>query len=140
MTSARPDRTRLRFVTVPRGLHHVNLSVPDDGAPTMGEWLVTMLGYREVEAGPEIRTMVEGMGRRVWWFEADDGHQVHLSPGPDHAVVASAHTAIRCDDQLDATVARLEAGGFSTRTIAFDGDRHAFVTDPAGNLWELVGP
>jgi catechol 2,3-dioxygenase-like lactoylglutathione lyase family enzyme len=125
---------------MPRSVHHVNLSVPEDGAEAEAEWLVAMLGYRAVDGGPEVRAMVEGMGRRLWWFEADDGSQVHLSPNPEHAVVPSAHTAIRLDEELDACLARLAEGGFECRTVAFDGERHVFVTDPAGNLWELVGP
>lgn len=125
---------------MPRSLHHVNLSVPEDQAPAEAEWLVTMLGYREVPGGPEVTAMVENLGRRLWWFEADDGHQVHLSPNPDHAVVPSTHTAVRLDDELDAALDRLGAAGYEARTLSFDGERHAFVTDPAGNLWELVGP
>ena len=123
-----------------KSVHHVNLSVPEDCARTEGDWLVEMLGYREVPGGPEVTALVEKMDRRVWWFEADDGSQVHLSPNPDHAIVSAAHTAIRLDDDLDPCLARLEARGFDARTVAFDGERHCFVTDPAGNLWELVGP
>jgi catechol 2,3-dioxygenase-like lactoylglutathione lyase family enzyme len=125
---------------MPRSVHHVNLSVPEDGAQTQADWLVSMLGYQEVTGGPEITEIVEKMGRRVWWFEADDGSQVHLSPNPAHAIVPSVHTAIRLDADLDPTLERLDAAGFETRTTAFDGERHAFVTDPSGNLWELVGP
>ncbi len=136
----RSPGTLTTLLRMPKSVHHVNLSVPEDGATTEGEWLVSMLGYREVQGGPDINALVEKMGRRVWWFEADDGSQVHLSPTPDHLVVSAAHTAIRLDDELDPCVGRLEAGGFPTRTIAFDGERHIFVTDPAGNLWELVGP
>ena len=124
---------------MPRSVHHVNLSVPEDGAPRVGEWLVNILGYTEVSGGPEITELVEKMGGRLWWFEADDGSQIHLSPNPDHAVVARAHTAIRLDD-LDTTLERLGNAGFDHNTTAFDGERHAFVADPAGNLWELVGP
>ena len=124
---------------MPKSVHHVNLSVPADCARTEGDWLVEMLGYREVPGGPEVTALVEKMDRRVWWFEADDGSQVHLSPNPDHAIVSAAHTAIRLYDDLDPCIGRLEGGGFETRTIAFDGERHVFVTDPAGNLWELVG-
>ena len=69
-----------------------------------------MLGYREVDGGPDITALLEQMGRRVWWFEADDGSQVHLSPNPDHSVVSAAHTAIRLDDDLDPCIGRLEAG------------------------------
>lgn len=120
------------------GVHHVNLSVPADGVPAMTDWLVGVLGYRPVPGGPEITALVEGMGRSLHWFEAADGHQVHLSPTDDHAVVPNAHTAVRVDD-LDAVVGRLGARGVEVRTMAFDGDRHAFAADPAGNLWELVG-
>jgi catechol 2,3-dioxygenase-like lactoylglutathione lyase family enzyme len=125
---------------MPRSVHHVNLSVPEDGVQTEADWLVEMLGYREVNGGPEITEMVEQMGRRLWWFEADDGSQVHLSPNPEHAIVSRVHTAIRLDDELDAALGRLGEAGFEHRTTAFDGERHAFVTDPSGNLWELVGP
>ena len=72
---------------MPRSVHHVNLSVPEDGAQTEADWLVAVLGYREVTGGPEITEIVEKMGRRLWWFEADDGSQVHLSPNPAHAIV-----------------------------------------------------
>ncbi len=125
---------------MPRAVHHVNLSVPEGQAETEAGWLVEMLGYRAVEGGPEITALVEALGRRLWWFEADDGSQIHLSPNAEHAVVPSAHTAIRLDDDLDACLSRLEGRGFECRTTAFDGERHVFVTDPAGNLWELVGP
>jgi catechol 2,3-dioxygenase-like lactoylglutathione lyase family enzyme len=124
---------------MPRSVHHVNLSVPESEPQAEADWLVEMLGYREVPGTPEVTAMVEEMGRRLWWFEADDGSQVHLSPNAEHAVVPSAHTAIRLDDDLDPTLDRLGGAGFECRTIAFDGERHVFVTDPAGNLWELVG-
>ena len=125
---------------MPSAVHHVNLSVPVDGVPAMTSWLVDVLGYRPVPAGPEISALVASMGRELYWFEADDGHQVHLSPSAEHAVVANAHTAIRCDDALDAVLALLADRGLEPRITAFDGERHAFVADPAGNLWELVGP
>jgi catechol 2,3-dioxygenase-like lactoylglutathione lyase family enzyme len=125
-------------------LHHVNLCVPptvrdDAGSERAGTdaeraWL-ELLGYRRIEAGPEISAMAQ-----VHWFEADDGTQVHLTPDAAHAPSKVAHTAIRLDDELDATVARLEAAGHTCNTIAFDGDRHVFAHDPAGNLWELIGP
>jgi catechol 2,3-dioxygenase-like lactoylglutathione lyase family enzyme len=125
---------------MPRSVHHVNLSVPEDGAQTEADWLVEMLGYREVSGGSEITEIVEKMDRRLWWFEADDGSQVHLSPNPEHAIVPRVHTAIRLDGDLDPALGRLGAAGFEHRVTAFDGERHAFVTDPSGNVWELVGP
>lgn len=125
-------------------LHHVNLCVPpmlDDpsgvarpGTEAETEWL-ERLGYRSIESGPEIAAM-----GTVHWFEADDGTQVHLTVDPEHRPSGRAHTAIHLGDALDPTVARLEAAGHPCNTIAFDGDRHVFATDPAGNLWELIGP
>jgi catechol 2,3-dioxygenase-like lactoylglutathione lyase family enzyme len=116
-------------------MHHVNLSVPEDGAPAEAAWLVDVLGYRRADPGPDAG----GLGAR-WWFDGDDGAQIHLSPNADHAPSGRAHTAIRLDDQLDAVVGRIEAQGQECRSMTFDGDRHVFATDPAGNLWELVGP
>jgi hypothetical protein len=110
----------------------VNLSVPEDGAQTEADWLVEMLGYREVTGGPEITEIVEKMDRRLWWFAADDGSQVHLSPNPDHAIVARVHTAIRLDADLDPALSRLEAAGSSMMTAL---TASAFVTDPSGNVW-----
>gem|GEM_PF-863317 len=125
-------------------LHHVNLCVPTTvrdatGAECPGteaerSWL-EMLGYRSIEAGPEISAMAQ-----VHWFEGGDGTQVHLTIDPEHSPSQIAHTAIRLDDDLARTVARLEAAGHPCNEIAFDGDRHVFANDPAGNLWELIGP
>jgi len=125
-------------------LHHVNLCVPptlrdgagdeQPGTDVERRWL-EMLGYRRVDAGPEISAMAQ-----VHWFEGDDGTQIHLTVDPEHAPSARAHTAIRLDEALDPIVARLETAGHRCNTIAFDGDRHVFANDPAGNLWELIGP
>ncbi len=116
-------------------MHHVNLCVPEGGAEAEGEWLVEILGYRRAEPGPEVSRF-----GTLWWFEADDGHQVHLTVDADHRPSGRAHTAVRLDDALDGVVSRLEATGTSPRAMTFDGDRHVFTTDPAGNLWELIGP
>ncbi len=120
-------------------MHHVNLCVPTevggrDGAEAEGEWLVTVLGYRLAVPGPEAAKL-----GALRWYEADD-HQVHLTVDPEHQPNGRAHTAIRLDDALDGVVERLEAMGQTPHAITFDGDRHVFTNDPAGNLWELIGP
>jgi len=119
-------------------LDHINLSVPEsvgDVAGTEAEegWLQA-LGYARVQPGPDASQL-----GALWWFAADDGTQVHLTVDPNHSPSASAHTAIRLDGALDATITALEAAGHRCSTISFDGDRHVFATDPAGNLWELIG-
>ena len=120
-------------------LDHINLSVPEtvgeaSGTDAEAVWLAA-LGYRRAEPGPEASQL-----GTLRWFEADDGTQVHLTVDPNHSPSATAHTAIRLGDALDATITCLEASGHRCSTIAFDGDRHVFATDPAGNLWELIGP
>jgi catechol 2,3-dioxygenase-like lactoylglutathione lyase family enzyme len=123
---------------VPR-LDHINLSVPETvgdapGTDAEAAWLAA-LGYHRATPGPEASQL-----GTLDWFEAGDGTQVHLTVDPNHQPSAAAHTAIRLDDALDTTVTALEASGHRCTTIAFDGDRHIFATDPAGNLWELIGP
>jgi catechol 2,3-dioxygenase-like lactoylglutathione lyase family enzyme len=117
-------------------MHHVNLSVPDDSAQVVADWLVDVLKYRPVTPGPDAKQFPV----TLWWFEADDGSQIHLTPNAEHRPNAPAHTAIRLDDALDATLARLRDDGQECMAIEFDGERHAFANDPAGNLWELIGP
>jgi catechol 2,3-dioxygenase-like lactoylglutathione lyase family enzyme len=117
-------------------MHHVNLSVPEGGADAEAAFLVDLLGYRPAMPGPDAAKF-----GTLWWFDADDGTQVHLSVDPEHRPSARAHTAIWLDDELDPALDRLAAAGYRPSTsLEFDGDRHVFVTDPAGNLWELVGP
>lgn len=116
-------------------MHHVNLCVPEDGADAEAEWLVDVLGYRKADPGPEAAKF-----GTLWWFEADDGHQVHLTVDPEHRPSGRAHTAIRLDAALDGVIGRLEARGLTPHAMTFDGDRHVFANDPAGNLWELIGP
>jgi len=121
-------------------LDHVNLCVPpaigdEEGAAAESMWLCDVLGYRRVEPGPEANQF--GV---LHWFAADDGTQVHLTVDPGHRPSARAHTAVRIGDALDATVLRLEAAGRGCTTLEFAGDRHVFTDDPAGNLWELIGP
>ncbi len=125
-------------------LHHINLSVPPTVADAAGtehsgtdaerRWLET-LGYHRIEPGAEIAAMTQ-----VHWFEGDDGSQVHLTVDEHHAPSKLAHTAISLGEALDTTIAQLEATGVRCNTLAFDGDRHVFANDPAGNLWELIGP
>ena len=117
-------------------LDHVNLCVPEGGIEAETTWLVDILGYQRAEAGPEI-TRLAGS---VYWFEADDGTQVHLTVDPEHHPSKRAHTAIYLGDDLDAVIRKVEATGQEPFSITNDGRRQVFANDPAGNLWELVGP
>ncbi len=116
-------------------LDHVNLCVPTDGVPKETWWLVDVLGYQPAEPGPEASRF-----GRLHWFAAEDGTQVHLTVDAEHRPSRRAHTAIHVGDLLDEIVTRVESSGQETKAITFDGGRHVFATDPAGNLWELIGP
>ncbi|HSO96625.1 MAG TPA: VOC family protein [Acidimicrobiia bacterium] len=116
-------------------LDHINLCVPEGGVDAEIRWLVDLLGYRRAEPGPEIARLGP-----LYWFEADDGTQVHLTIDAEHRPSKRAHTAVDLGDQLDPVIARVEASGQETFSIANDGRRQVFATDPAGNLWELIGP
>ena len=53
-----------------------------------------------------------------WWFEADDGSQVHLSPNPEHAIVSRrAHRDPPRRRPRPRASAGSRAAGFENRTI-----------------------
>jgi catechol 2,3-dioxygenase-like lactoylglutathione lyase family enzyme len=118
-------------------LDHVNLCVPEDGVAAETEWLVEVLGYRGVEPGPDASKF-----GTLYWFEGEDGTQVHLTVDPEHHPSARAHTAVHLGDALDDVITRVEVttGQTPGAGLTFDGGRHVFAKDPAGNLWELIGP
>jgi len=114
---------------VPR-FHHVNLGVPVDGIEQETDWLVDVLGYRRLDAGPELAAM------GACWFEADDGSQVHLSGDAEHRAAARAHVAVVFDD-LDPVCRRIEGRGDDFTMSEGTGIRVLLCRDPAGNRWEL---
>jgi catechol 2,3-dioxygenase-like lactoylglutathione lyase family enzyme len=121
-------------------IDHINLSVPPEvdgqaGADAEASFLCDILGYEPVVPGPDAARLGD-----LRWFGASDGTQVHLTVDPEHHPSSRAHTAIRVGDMLDATIQRIKERGGESFAIEFDGDRHVFVNDPAGNLWELIGP
>ncbi len=112
--------------------HHVNLGVPPGGIDAESRFLVDVLGYRRM---PVPRGLED---RRVNWFEAADGSQVHLSEDPEHPAPARAAVAVVVGDGHDDVVRKLEAGGGEIRSgPGLESGRVAMCRDPAGNLWEL---
>jgi hypothetical protein len=76
----------------------------------------------------------------AWWYEDDNGAQVHLSADPDHRPAGRAHVAIGYGDGLDTVEERLRQRGVDCRRT----ERPEFppivmCLDPAGNRWELRG-
>ena len=112
--------------------HHVNLGVPPDGIRTEAQFLVDILGYRELDPPEEFRALAH-------WFEADDGSQVHLSEDPAHQPAARAHTAVDYGSDLVKVRDRLEGAGWEFTTFDRIGPQVIFCEDAAGNRWELRG-
>ncbi len=112
--------------------HHANLGVPVDGTAAEADFLVSVLGYRRLDAPKEMANF------NVHWFEADDGSQIHLSVDPEHAPAAKAHVAVVLGDDLDAVAERLRNRGIPNEHFDTpDGNHVVLCRDPAGNRWEL---
>jgi len=115
-------------------MHHVNLGIPP-GSFSDERAFLELLGYLAVDPGDGAK----GLGAKVW-FSGSDGAEIHLSTDPEHRPAARAHTAVWLDDDLVPATARLRDAGYELSERTFDGWRHVFTVDPAGNRWELVGP
>lgn len=112
--------------------HHVNLGVPVGGCEAEALFLTDLLGYQKVQLAPDAT-----VGR--WWFESDDGAQVHLSEDPDHRPAARAHVAIELGSALAGVQRALDESGVGYRTFDREDHQTIFCEDPAGNRWELRG-
>ncbi len=110
--------------------HHVNLAVAPDDIPAEITWIVTMLGYRDLQPGEE-----SGPSGRLW-FEDDGGAQVHLSTEAGHTPAASGHVALVMED-LELVAGRLAAGGVAMTRNETAERSVILCRDPAGHLWEL---
>jgi len=113
-------------------LHHVNLSIPVDGADAETAFLTDLLSYRPMELTP-------GTPPTALWFEGEDGTQIHLSEDPDHHPSTRAHVALELGDSLGALEERLEEVGLEYSARNGEKLRVVFCQDPAGNRWELRG-
>jgi lactoylglutathione lyase len=130
-------------------LHHAGVSVPD--LERSLAWYCEALGLR-----PGFRFEVPPIGLRGAFALGEGGTGVELlqkdgsGPGPHHKDPPSAnavhgfnHVCFRVAD-LDATYGRLIRCGagpvWDPRDSPEPGFRMAYVTDPDGNLIELVEP
>jgi catechol 2,3-dioxygenase-like lactoylglutathione lyase family enzyme len=141
--------TALHEDTALMRLHHAGISVPDlDRALT---WYCTALGLR-----PGYRFEVPPLGLRGGFALGDGDTGVELieksgavpgvpksDPPSANAVHGFNHVCFHVAD-LDAAYARVLAHGatavWDPRTAPEPGMRMAYVTDPDGNLIELVAP
>jgi catechol 2,3-dioxygenase-like lactoylglutathione lyase family enzyme len=131
------------------GAHHVGLSVSDLDA--MIAWYVTALGFAE-----EVRFEVPAAGISGAMLRRPDGTGLELLHHPDatqrppgdpgSAIRAGGygHWALSVDDVAAAHAELLRAGAhevWSPRSAPPPAHGSmSYVTDPEGNLLELVGP
>jgi catechol 2,3-dioxygenase-like lactoylglutathione lyase family enzyme len=113
-------------------LHHVNLSIPVDGADAEAAFLVDFLNYRRVELTPDTPPQAK-------WFEGEDGTQIHLSEDPDHHPSTRAHVALELGDYLPTLKGKFDTAGYEYIEYDAGNGPLLFCQDPAGNRWELRG-
>jgi catechol 2,3-dioxygenase-like lactoylglutathione lyase family enzyme len=113
-------------------LHHVNITVPDDGLPAETAFLVDVIGLRHLEPGVETPPTAN-------WFAVGAGVQIHVSLDANHRASERAHVALDYEDGLAALEHRITDRAVAYRALEDDTGRRLFLTDPAGNLWELRG-
>ncbi|MGW4600148.1 VOC family protein [Streptomyces sp. NPDC004457] len=128
--------------------HHVSLSVADLAAQEA--WYGDAFGLTEVEeriempeAGVRTAVLSDAAGLRVEFVERSGSSPVtHADPFAATSAQTFTHLALRVAD-LDAAFASLTAergaGAVSPPAPgATEGMRYAYVTDPEGNLLELI--
>jgi catechol 2,3-dioxygenase-like lactoylglutathione lyase family enzyme len=113
-------------------LHHVNLSIPVDGADAEAAFLVDYLNYERMELTP-------GTPPQAKWFAGEDGTQIHLSEDPNHHPSSRAHVAVDLGDSLNELRAKFDKSDYEYKTFDGGAGPTLFCQDPAGNRWELRG-
>ena len=111
-------------------IHHVALEVrPEDMAAEGEFWLAA--GFESVAAP-------EALGAGYDWYERE-GTQIHLMETVEPAVPPTrGHVAVVAPD-MEATVTRLEDGGFEvTEGRQLWGERRVKAVTPAGHVVELM--
>jgi hypothetical protein len=113
-------------------LHHVNLSIPVDGADAEAAFLVDFLHYERMELTPGTPTQAK-------WFEGADGTQIHLSEDPEHHPSSRAHVAVDLGDDLNDLRSKFDRSEYDYHIYEGPNGGVLFCQDPAGNRWELRG-
>jgi catechol 2,3-dioxygenase-like lactoylglutathione lyase family enzyme len=111
-------------------IQHVGLEIRrEDVEDAVAFW--ALLGFERVEPPSERLASIA-----VWVQRA--GTQVHLLFADDPVAPSRGHTAVVADD-YDATVARLEAAGFTCRPSGQDwGSPRCSVLAPGGHRVEIM--
>lgn len=122
-------------------LHHVQVSIPEDGEDRARQFYGAALGLTEVPKPPSLA------GRGGCWFRAFDGDavvaEIHLGVDSPFIPAKKAHPALVLDSAtaLEELGARLQAHGFDvswTERHTFEGYERFHCKDPFGNRVEIL--
>ena len=124
-------------------LHHVQVSIPQDGEDSARRFYGAALGMTEVPKPPSLA------GRGGCWFRAFDGDavvaEIHLGIDSPFVPAKKAHPALMLDSvqELENLGARLEDNGFEVSWAdrhTFEGYERFHAKDPFGNRVEVLSP
>ena len=124
-------------------LHHVQVSIPQDGEDSARRFYGEALGLTEVPKPPSLA------GRGGCWFRAFDGDRVtaeiHLGVDSPFVPAKKAHPALVLDSvqALEELGSRVEACGFEVYwadRYTFEGYERFHCKDPFGNRVEILSP
>src|SRR5215217_6265167 len=121
------------MTTAPTELASVRYLVDD--VPAAVDFYTTHLGFTVAFASPAIAAVVRGPLRLLLSGPATSGARAT----PDDAATAGRNRIHLVVDDLDAEVARLQAGRLAFRSdlVTGPGGRQILLADPDGNLIEL---
>ena len=113
------------------GIHHCSIKVTDMERAV--RFYREMLGLQEVA----IPSTFASAGLHVRWFVLGD-QQIHLMPADAPDIISSRHFALHVDD-AQAAREHLHGHGIEFReTTVIPGADRIFLSDPDGNLIELI--
>lgn len=110
-------------------LHHVNLSIPVDGADAEAAFLIDFLHYERMELTPDTPPQAK-------WFEGEDGTQIHLSEDPEHHPSSRAHVAVDLGDSLSELRAKFRQIGLRIQDVRRWRRHDALLS---GSGWKSMG-
>lgn len=118
-------------VKVRAGLQHVSSPIPDGGQDGVRRFYRELLGLAELP----VPTTLDS--RKLVWFKAGDGLELHFFPG-EQAPSSERHFCLEVDD-LEATRRALEAAGLEPYdTTPIPNRPRFFCRDPFDNLIEFT--
>ena len=115
------------------GVHHIQITAPENCEPDARAFYVGLLGLEEIHKPKELR------GRGGVWFHTPNHIEIHVSVRPNDTPPGThRHIALRVD-HLDTLLQRLKEAGVKTeQPPEVEGWKRIFIFDPFDNKLELL--